>query len=57
MADSPPPRACVAGGLPPGSSAGHDRDYARMRLLILLADKQIAASVGNDFADVAKRLA
>ena len=57
MADSPPPRACVAGGFPPGSSPGHDCDYARVRLLILLAERQIAASVGNDFAGIVKRLA
>jgi hypothetical protein len=57
MADSPPPRACVAGGFSPGSSAGHDRDYARVRLLILLSERQIAASVGNDFAGIEKQLA
>lgn len=46
----------VAGGFPPGSSAGHDHDYARLRLLTLLADKNIPASVANDFADLEKWL-
>jgi hypothetical protein len=57
MANSPPPRACVAGGFPPGSSAGHDCDYAHVRLLNLPAERQIPASVGNDFADIEKWLA
>jgi uncharacterized protein len=42
----------IAGGFPPGSYAGHDHDYARLRLLGLLAEKEVAASVANDFADV-----
>src|SRR2546421_1619894 len=46
----------VAGGFPPGSSAGHDHDYARLRLLTLLAERQVPASVANDFADMAKWL-
>jgi type 1 glutamine amidotransferase len=46
----------IAGGFPPGSSAGHDHDYARLRLLGLLADQEIPASVANDFADVEKWL-
>ena len=46
----------VAGGFPPGSSAGHDHDYARLRLLTLLAERQIPASVANDFADMEKWL-
>jgi len=51
------PRAhVIAGGFPPGSSAGHDHDYARLRLLALLGEKQIPASVANDFADVEKWL-
>jgi hypothetical protein len=36
---------------------GHDRDYARVRLLILLAERQFPASVGNEFADIEKWLA
>lgn len=46
----------ITGGFPPGSLAGHDHDYARLRLLELLAERQIPASVGNDFADVEKWL-
>ena len=46
----------IAGGFPPGSSAGHDHDYARLRLLSLLAEQDVAASVANDFADVEKWL-
>ena len=46
----------IAGGFPPGSLAGHDHDYARLRLLGLLAEQDIPASVSNDFADVEKWL-
>ncbi len=46
----------VAGGFPPGSLAGHDHDHARLKLLGLLAERDIPASVANDFADVAKWL-
>jgi type 1 glutamine amidotransferase len=46
----------IAGGFPPGSQAGHDHDYARLRLLGLLAEQEIPTSVANDFADVEKWL-
>ncbi|MGE5272045.1 MAG: ThuA domain-containing protein [Thiohalocapsa sp.] len=46
----------ITGGFPPGSMSGHDHDYVRMRLLTLLAERDIAASVANDFADVEKWL-
>jgi uncharacterized protein len=46
----------IAGGFPPGSSARHDHDYARLRLLALLAEQDVPASVANDFADVEKWL-
>src|SRR5215510_8304486 len=46
----------IAGGFPPGSNAGHDHDYARLRLLGLLAEAEVSASVANDFADVEKWL-
>jgi type 1 glutamine amidotransferase len=46
----------VAGGFPPGSMAGHDHDYARLRLLGLLSERDIPASVANDFVDVEKWL-
>jgi type 1 glutamine amidotransferase len=57
MTENNPGRAhLIAGGFPPGSYAGHDHDYARLRLLGLLAEQNIPASVGNDFADVEKWL-
>ncbi len=46
----------IAGGFPPGQPAGHDHDYARLRLLTLLAEKDIPASVAGDFADLEKWL-
>jgi type 1 glutamine amidotransferase len=46
----------IAGGFPPGSQAGHDHDYARLRLLTLLNERDIPTSVANDFADVEKFL-
>lgn len=46
----------ITGGFPPGSSAGHDHDHARLRLLGLLAEQDVQASVANDFADVEKWL-
>ncbi len=57
MADATPGRAhVITGGFPPGSMGGHDHDYARLRLLTLLAERDIPASVGNDFADIEKWL-
>src|SRR5438132_9974138 len=57
MTETKPGRAhLIAGGFPPGSYAGHDHDYARLRLLGLLAEQQMSASVANDFADVEKWL-
>ena len=46
----------ITGGFPPGSSAGHDHDYARLKLLGLLAEQNVPASVANDFADIEKWL-
>ena len=46
----------IAGGFPLGAPAGHDHDYARLKLLTLLAEQNIPASVGNDFGDVEKFL-
>src|SRR5262245_28420328 len=46
----------ITGGFPPGSPAGHDHDYARLRLLGLLAERDVPASVGNDFVDIEKWL-
>ncbi len=57
MSAEQPGRAhLVAGGFPPGSMAGHDHDYARLRLLELLAQSAVPASVANDFADLEKWL-
>jgi uncharacterized protein len=57
MADNTPARAhLVAGGFPPGSLAGHDHDYARLRLLELLLEAEVPASVANDFSDIEKWL-
>jgi hypothetical protein len=46
----------ITGGFPPGSLGGHDHDYARLKLLGLFAERDIPASVANDFADLAKWL-
>jgi type 1 glutamine amidotransferase len=57
MTETMPARVhLIAGGFPPGSPAGHDHDYARRRLLDLLAERDVPASVANDFADVEKWL-
>ena len=37
----------ITGGYPVGSLAGHDMDYARLRLLELLEEKGLLASVGK----------
>ncbi len=47
----------ITGGFPPGSPAGHDMDYARLRILQLLQeDPQVFSTVTNDFTDIAKWL-
>jgi type 1 glutamine amidotransferase len=47
----------ITGGFPPGSAAGHDMDYARLRLLGLLQeDAQVFTTAAGDFADVARWL-
>jgi type 1 glutamine amidotransferase len=46
----------ITGGFPPGSPAGHDHDYARLRLLELLAEDGIQSSVANDFHGVERWL-
>jgi type 1 glutamine amidotransferase len=46
----------ITGGFPPGSAAGHDHDHPRLRLLALLAEHDIPATVANDFTDVARWL-
>ena len=45
----------ITGGFPPGSVAGHDMDYARLRILQLLQEHpQVGLTVSNDFTDIAK---
>jgi uncharacterized protein len=47
----------IVGGFPPGASAGHDMDYARLRLLEMLqACESVRATVANDFADLERWL-
>lgn len=47
----------IAGGFPPGSPAGHDMDYARLRILQLLQERpQVHSTVANDFTDLARWL-
>lgn len=47
----------ITGGFPPGRPAGHDMDYARLRLLqFLREDSTIRVTVANDFTDIAKWL-
>jgi hypothetical protein len=47
----------ITGGFPPGSTAGHDMDYARLRILQLLQEHPHGLStVVNDFTDIAKWL-
>ena len=42
----------VVGGFPPGEPAGHDMDFARLRLLELLAEGGVRTTVAGDFADL-----
>ena len=56
MSDLPARVHLVAGGFPPGQPAGHDHDYARLRLLGMLDAHGLHASVSNDFEDVEKWL-
>ena len=46
----------ITGGYPPGALAQHDMDYARIRLLELLEERGVQATVGNDFTDIEKWL-
>lgn len=43
----------ITGGFPPGSNAGHDMDYARLRLLQLLQEQPgVLTTVANNFNDI-----
>ncbi len=47
----------IVGGFPPGAPAGHDMDYARLRLLALLHENPRArTTVAGDYTDVARWL-
>lgn len=47
----------VVGGFPPGAAAGHDMDYARMRLLEELSENPLVrTTVTNDYSDIARWL-
>jgi type 1 glutamine amidotransferase len=47
----------IAGGYPPGSFAGHDMDYVRLRLLGMLQENaQLLTTTANDYGDVSKWL-
>jgi uncharacterized protein len=47
----------IAGGFPPGTAAGHDMNYARLRLLgILEQNPAIYTTVSNDYGDLARWL-
>jgi type 1 glutamine amidotransferase len=47
----------IAGGFPPGTAAGHDMNYARLRLLgIAEQNPAIYMTVGNDYGDLARWL-
>jgi type 1 glutamine amidotransferase len=55
MSSSPTPIRIqlVAGGFPRGSSAGHDIDFARFRILQLLQQNaNVSAGVSSDFMDI-----
>lgn len=47
----------ICGGFPPGAPAGHDMDYARLKLLSLLGEREnVRATVAGDFTDIEKWL-
>jgi len=47
----------IVGGFPPGTAAGHDMNYARLRLLGMLEKNfSIYTTVSNDYSDLARWL-
>jgi hypothetical protein len=58
VSDSKPARVhLIVGGFPPGEPAGHDMDYARLRLLEALDQtRRTRVTVSNDFRDLARWL-
>jgi type 1 glutamine amidotransferase len=55
MSETKPVRVhVITGGFPPGSAAGHDMDYARLRILQLLQETpSILSTVSSAFTDIA----
>lgn len=53
---SQPKAHVIVGGFPPKALGGHDMDYARLRLLELLEERDVLSSVGNDFRDIERWL-
>jgi uncharacterized protein len=57
MSSLPNQAHLIVGGYPPGASAGHDMDYARVRLLGLLQEVgDWRTTVANDFIDLERWL-
>jgi type 1 glutamine amidotransferase len=46
----------IVGGYPPGAFAGHDMDFARLRILELLSEAEVPATAAGDFTDIDKWL-
>jgi hypothetical protein len=46
----------IAGGYPPSAFAGHDIDFARLRLLEMLEARGATATIAGDFTDIEKWL-
>lgn len=58
MSNLDPNRAhIITGGYPPGALAGHDHDYARLRMLMMLDEQGgMRTTAGGDFTDIEKWL-
>jgi uncharacterized protein len=58
VSDDKPVRVhLIVGGFPPGEPAGHDMDYARLRLLEALHESsRVRVTVANDFRDLVRWL-
>ncbi len=56
MSDLPFRAHVITGGFPLGQMAGHDHDFARLRLLENLERQGVRCGVGNDFADIERWL-
>jgi hypothetical protein len=57
MSSKPIRTHLIAGGFPPGTAAGHDMNYARLRILSILQERgDVYATLANDYADLARWL-